>query len=151
MRVEIADARKVRFQHADFKLIVRPEITRIAFVEGEPAAVAVALPNINEVIADLGGKLFPLGLPKLIYRLKVQRPETARLAILGIRKKFRNTRKYAGLSLYLYAILNEAGQKLGIRWGELSWTDEENGAVNAAIKMMGGNVYKKYALFESEA
>lgn len=134
----------------DFKLILRPEITCIVFVEGEPAAVAVALPNINEVIHDLGGKLLPLGLPKLLYRLKVQRPETARLLILGIRKKFRTNRKYAALSLYMYARLNEAGQKLGIRWGELSWTDEGNAPVNAGIKMMGGTIYKKYALFERE-
>jgi hypothetical protein len=70
--------------------------------------------------------------------------------ILGVRKKFRNKREYAGLSTYLYAKLNAAGQKLGIRWGELSWTDENNGPVNAAIRMMGGRIYKKYALFERE-
>ncbi|MEN9577685.1 MAG: hypothetical protein RJA70_694 [Pseudomonadota bacterium] len=135
---------------SDFKLIIRPEITRIAFINGEPAAVAVALPNVNEAIRDLKGKLFPLGLPKLLFRLKVQRPETARLLILGIRKKFRNERKYAGLSAYLYALLNNAGQELGIRWGELSWTYEENGPVNAAIKMMGGHIYKKYAVYERD-
>lgn len=134
----------------DFKLIIRPEITRIAFINGEPAAVAVALPNLNEAVRDLNGKLFPLGLPKLVYRLKVQRPETARLLILGIRKKFRSDRRYAGLSAYLYALLNNAGQKLGIRWGELSWTDEENGPVNAAIKMMGGHIYKQYGVYERE-
>lgn len=134
----------------DLKLILVPELTQIAFVHGEPAAVALAVPNINEVISDLHGKLFPLGLPKLLYRLKVQKPQTARLALLGIRKKFRNKREYAGLSTFLYAKLNESGQKLGIRWGELSWTDEENGPVNAAIKMMGGSIYKKYALYERE-
>jgi hypothetical protein len=134
----------------DLKLILVPELTQIAFVNGEPAAVAVAVPNVNEVIFDLDGRLFPTGLAKLIYRLKVQRPQTARLIILGIRKKFRSKREYAGLSTYLYAKLNEAGQKLGIRWGELSWTDEENGPVNAAIKMMGGRIYKKYAIFERE-
>jgi hypothetical protein len=134
----------------DLKLILVPELTQIAFVNGEPAAVAVAVPNVNEVIFDFNGSLFPTGLPKLLYRLKVQRPQTARLMILGIRKKWRSKREYAGLSTYLYAKLNEAGQKLGIRWGELSWTDEHNGPVNAAIKMMGGRIYKKYALFEKE-
>jgi hypothetical protein len=134
----------------DLKLILVPELTQIAFVNGEPAAVAVAVPNVNEVIVDFKGRLFPTGLLKLLYRLKVNKPQTARLIILGIRKKFRNKRDYAGLSVYLYAKLNEAGQKLGIRWGELGWTDEENGPVNAAIKMMGGRVYKKYALFERE-
>lgn len=139
---------ELRKMAEELKLILRPEITRIAFVDGEPAAVAVALPNVNAALHDLGGQLFPLGAAKLLYRLKVQRPETARLAILGIRKKFRKSRKYAGLSTYLYALLNDAGQKLGIRWGELSWTYEDNGPVNAAIKMMGGKIYKKYAIYE---
>ncbi len=134
----------------DLKLILRPEITCLLFVEGEPAAVAIAVPNLNEVIADFHGKLFPMGLPKLIYRMKVRRPETARLMILGIGKKFRQQRKYAGLSLYMYARLNDAGERLGIRWGELSWTDEANAAVNAGIRMMGGTVYKKYGIFERE-
>jgi len=132
----------------DLNLIARTELTLIAFIDGEAAAVAVAMPNLNEAIHDLRGKLLPTGLPKLIFRLKVQRPETARLWILGIKKKFRGNRRYAGLSTALYARLNEAGQQLGIRWGELSWTDEENGPVNVAIKMMGGTVYKKYAVFE---
>jgi hypothetical protein len=43
----------------DFKLFLMPEITRIVSIDGEPAAVAVAIPNLNELIADLGGKLFP--------------------------------------------------------------------------------------------
>jgi hypothetical protein len=134
----------------DLKLLLVPELTQIAFIDGEPAAVAFAVPNLNEAIHDLGGKIFPMGLPKLLYRLKVQRPQTARLIILGVRKKFRSKREYAPLSVYLYAKLNEAGQKLGIRWGELGWTDEANGPVNAAIKMMGGSIYKRYAIFERE-
>ncbi len=134
----------------DLRLIVRPELTQLAFIHGEPAGVAVAFPNLNEVIHDFRGKLFPMGLPKLIYRLKIQRPETARLWFLGIRKKFRTDRRYAGLSACLYAQLNEAGQRLGVRWGELSWTDKDNGPVNTAIKMMGGRIYKQYALYERE-
>src|SRR5690606_33664909 len=122
--------RELKQLAAELKLIARPEITQLVFIEGEPAAVALAIPNINEASADLKGKLFPVGIAKLAYRLKVRRPETARLIFLGIRKKFR-TRQYAGLSLALYAKLNAAGQELGIRWGELSWTDEKNGPVNA--------------------
>ncbi|MEP7051630.1 MAG: hypothetical protein ABJB12_14810 [Pseudomonadota bacterium] len=133
---------------ADLKLIAIPELTYIAEIDGEPAAVALALPNVNELIKDMKGKLGPLELAKLLWRLKVMGPKTARLAILGIRKKFRNQRKYAGLSVYLYAKLNESGQRLGIEWGELSWTLEDNAPVNVAIKMMGGKIYKKYRLYE---
>lgn len=145
-----ATPQELRKLAKDFKLILRPEITQLTFIDGEPAAVAIALPNLNEVIRDFNGKLFPFGFPKLLYRLKIENPKTARLIILGIRPKFRNVRKYAGLSLFLYAKLNEGGQKLGIQWGELSWTDEANGPVNTAIKMMGGKVYKRYAIYERD-
>ncbi len=134
----------------DFKLLLVPELTQICYVDGEAAAVAVALPNLNEIIADFRGKLFPFGLPKLLWRLKVERPKTARLAILGIRKKYRNVRKYAGLSTYMYVELNNAGARAGFRWGELSWTLEDNAPVNVAIKFMGGKIYKTYRIYEKE-
>jgi hypothetical protein len=132
----------------DLRMIAVPDLTYIAEIDGEPAAFAVALPNVNELIHDLKGSLFPLGLPKLLWRLKVVGPKTARLALLGIRKKYRNTRKYAGLSTYLYAKMNRVGRDLGIQWGELSWTLEDNGPVNVAIRFMGGKIYKKYRLYE---
>jgi len=132
----------------DFKLFLMPEITRIVSIDGEPAAVAVAIPNLNELIADLGGSLFPLGLPKLLYRLKVKGPKTGRVIILGIRKKWRHVRKYAGLSLFLYAELNESGKKLGMTGGELGWTLEDNGPVNTGIRTMGAKPYKRYRIYD---
>jgi len=129
---------EVRKMAADFKLILEPQITRIAFIDGEPAAVAVALPNINEMIGDLRGRLFPLGLPKLLYRLKVQGPRSA----------YRHVRKYAALSAFLYGELALSGKRIGIEWGELGWTLEDNGAVNAGIRSMGGQHYKTYRIYE---
>jgi hypothetical protein len=134
----------------DLKLLLVPDLTYITTVDGEPAAVALCLPNINELIGDLHGKLLPFGVAKLLYRLKVKKPTTARLAILGIRKKYRHVRKYAGLSIYLYAKMNEGGVRQGIKWGELSWTLEDNAPVNAGIKFMGGKVYKRYRLYEKK-
>jgi hypothetical protein len=141
---------EVRKMAQDFKLILIPEITRIAYIDGEAAAVAVAIPNLNELVRDMGGKLFPFGLPKLLWRLKVERPKTARVIILGIRKKWRHVRKYAGLSIFLYAELNESGRRIGMTGGELGWTLEDNGAVNAGIRVMGGKLYKKYRVFEKK-
>ncbi len=133
---------------ADLKLIAFPELSYITEIDGEAAAVALALPNLNELIADMKGKLGPLGLPKLLWRLKVVGPHTARLIILGIRKKFRGQRKYAALSAYLYAKMNAAGKRLGLEGGELSWTLEDNAPVNTGIKLMGGKIYKTYRLYE---
>ncbi|HEY3595308.1 MAG TPA: hypothetical protein VGL13_15585 [Polyangiaceae bacterium] len=133
---------------ADMKLLLIPELTRLILIDGEPAAFAIALPNLNEMIADLKGKLFPLGLGKILWRLKVEGPKTARLVLLGIRKKYRHVRKYAGLSTHMYVEMNRAGQKLGLKWGELSWTVEDNAPVNVGIKFMGGKIYKKYRVYE---
>jgi hypothetical protein len=138
---------EVRKMASDFKLFLVPEITRIASIDGEPAAVAVAIPNLNELVTDLNGKLFPLGIFKLLYRLKIVGAKSGRVLILGIRKKWRNVKKYAGLSTYLYAELNEAGRRIGMTHGELGWTLEDNGPVNAGIRLMGAQPYKRYRVF----
>jgi hypothetical protein len=136
-------------QAKDLKLLLDPRLTLMVNVSGEPAAVAIALPNLNELTRDFGGKLSPLNLAKLLWRLKVQGAKTARLAILGIRKKYRHQKRYAGLSTYMYCALNQSGQRCGLDWGELSWTLEDNGPVNAGIKLMGGKIYKRYRLYEA--
>lgn len=133
---------------ADFKLFLVPEITSLVTIDGEPAAVAIALPNVNEIIGDLRGKLFPLGFAKLLYRLKVEGAKSGRLLILGIKRKYRLQRKYAGLSLFLYAEMNDGGRRAGMTWGELGWTLEDNAAVNAGIRMMGAKKYKTYRVYE---
>jgi hypothetical protein len=142
--ITLAEVRKMA---SDFKLFLIPEITRIVSIDGEPAAVAVAVPNLNELVTDLDGKLFPLGIFKLLYRLKVTGAKSGRVLILGIRKKWRNVKKYAALSIYLYAELNESGKKIGMTHGELGWTLEDNGPVNAGIRMMGADPYKRYRVF----
>ena len=139
---------EVKKMAADFKLLLMPEITCICSIDGEPAAVALAIPNLNELVRDLDGKLFPLGLPKLLWRLKVRGPRSARLLLLGIRKKFRNSRKYAPLSAFMYAEMNDGGKKLGLKEGLLGWTLEDNGRVNAGIAMMGAKISQKYRVYE---
>lgn len=133
---------------SDFKLFLVPDITVIVEIDGKPAAVAIALPNVNELISDMKGKLWPFGLPKLLYRLKVEGAKSGRLILLGIKKEFRQNRKYAALSLMLYAEMNDGGKKAGMTWGELGWTLEDNSAVNAGIRMMGAKKYKTYRVYE---
>lgn len=74
-----ATERELSKMAADLKLFAFPELSYVTEIDGEPAAVALALPNLNEIIQDMKGKLGPLGLPKLIWRLKVVGPHSARL------------------------------------------------------------------------
>lgn len=140
-----AEAKKMA---ADFKMLLMPEMTVIVSIDGEPAAMALAIPNLNELVRGLDGKLLPLGLPKLLWRLKVAGPKSARLIMLGVRKKFRLSRKYAALTVFMYGEMNDGAKSIGVREGELSWTLEDNGRINAGIAMMGAKHYKTYRVYE---
>jgi hypothetical protein len=130
------------------KLLIEPELAILAEIDGRTVAMAIALPNLNEAISDLDGKLFPLGWAKLLYRLKVRRPKSARLCLLGIRKEYRGVKRYAGLALALVAEIQMRGRKLGIEYGELSWTLEDNVPITLLIRSMRAELYKKYRVYE---
>lgn len=134
----------------DMKLIIDEDLAFTVEIEGRPVAMCVCLPNLNEAIADLEGKLFPTGLIKLLWRTKVKRPASARLMLLGIRRELRTAKKYGGLSMAMYAEVHKRGLAKGYTKGELSWTLEDNAPVNLGIKAMGGRVYKKYRIYEKE-
>jgi hypothetical protein len=130
------------------KLVINEKLAIMAEIDGQPAGMCIALPNLNEAIADLGGKVLPLGWAKLLWRVKVGHPKTARLCLLGIKKQYRSVKRYGGLALAMIAEVAVRGREVGIEWGELSWTLEDNYPVNIAIKVMKGELYKRYRLYE---
>lgn len=131
----------------DLKLIVDPEIVPFVEINGVPAGVALAVPNLNEAIFDLDGRLFPFGFIRLLWRLKVRRVKSGRLFLLGIKKEFR-TRQYAGLAYLLCEEIYRSATARGYKWAEFSWTLEQNGLINALITKIGAEQYKKYRIYE---
>jgi GNAT superfamily N-acetyltransferase len=133
----------------EFKLIVDPELCMIAEVDGVPAAMTVALPNINEAFRDLDGKLMPAGWAKVLYRLKVKTPKTFRCVLLGIRKEHRGT-AMGGLSVLLYTTIYQRAFEKGYVEAEASWTLETNKGINQGMELMGAEQYKTYRIYEKE-
>lgn len=132
----------------DLKLIVDPDIAFMAEVNGETVGMCIMLPNLNEAIADLDGKLLPLGFAKALYRLKVRHPVSTRLMMLGLREHIRKQRRYGGLSAAMYVETARRGFSKGYKWAELSWTREDDAPINLGIKMMGARVYKRYRVYQ---
>jgi hypothetical protein len=133
----------------DLKLILDPDIAFMADINGKPAGMCIMLPNLNEAIQDLDGKLLPLGFLKLLYRVKVKHPKTTRLMMLGIRKEYtKNVKRYGGLSAAMYVEVAKRGIAKGYEWGELSWTREDDTPINLGIRSMGAKLYKKYRVYK---
>jgi hypothetical protein len=132
----------------DMALLIDEDIAFFAEIDGRPVAVCIALPNLNEAAHDLGGKLFPFGFVKLLWRLKVKKVKSARLLILGIRNELRGVKKYGGLSTAIYAELARRGMAAGYEWAELGWTLESNKPINLGIRAMKANHYKTYRIYE---
>ena len=147
----------VPFTEAEFKalgqnlkFLLHDEYIQIAEVDGEAAAFIIGMPNINEAIRDLKGKLFPFGWLKLIWRIKIKGPASGRVPLMGVRKKFQKTRLGPGLAfLIIDAVRNEL-HKRGAHRLELSWILEDNAGMRNIIESIGGTAYKRYRVYERE-
>ena len=134
----------------EYKMFVDTEIALVAEVDGKPAAMCFAIPDVNEMIKDFDGELMkrPLNLLKLLWRLRFNRPKHARLILLGVKEEFRASHKYGTLAAVLYVEVARRGAAAGYKGGELSWTLEDNVMINRGIERMGARRYKTYRVYE---
>jgi hypothetical protein len=123
---------------------------QIAEVDGEDAAFIVLLPNINEAIADLNGRLLPFGWARLFWRLKVEFPKSARVALMGVRQKYQNTRFGPALAYMIINAVMEAGKAKGLERVEMSWILDHNHGVRNIIESVGGVITKRYRMYEKD-
>jgi len=138
------------FDHAakDMKQLAVPDLVLVAEVQGEPVAFSLTLPDMNQALIHVGGKLttfgIPIGLAKLLWHAR--KIDQLRLIMLGLKEQYRKR----GIDAILYLDTLRAARKLGYKGGEISWTLEDNVLVNRAIEMMGGQHYKTYRIYEAE-
>ncbi|HEY5676701.1 MAG TPA: N-acetyltransferase [Myxococcales bacterium] len=136
----------------EYKMFVDTSIALVAEVDGKPAAMCFAIPDVNEMVKDFDGELMrrPWNLVKLLYRLKFRRPHHARLLLLGVKEEFRASHRYGTLAAVLYVEVARRGARAGYVGGELSWTLEDNVMINRGIERMGAKLYKTYRVYEKE-
>jgi hypothetical protein len=135
---------------SNLRHLVDPGLIRVAEVDGEPAAFMVVIPNLNEAIRGLDGQLFPLGWAKLLWRLKVRYPTTARVPLMGVRRKFQRTRLGPALAFLVIVAAQPRTRQLGVTDVELSWILEDNAGMRSIIESIGGRAYKRYRIYERQ-
>ncbi|MBN2244824.1 MAG: hypothetical protein JW755_03160 [Candidatus Aminicenantes bacterium] len=124
------------------KLMADPDIVILAEDKDKPVGFAFGLPNYNEVLKKMNGRLFPFGFFTFLKGKK--KIKGVRTPVFGILKEYRLT----GLSYLLCDELTRSAFNKGYEWGETSWQLEDNEAVNRLVMSLGAKLYKKYRIFE---
>jgi GNAT superfamily N-acetyltransferase len=140
--VPITDA-EAEFQAKNLKQVIAENWAFMAEKDGEVVGAALTLPDINQVLAKLNGRLLPFGW--LRFLLGKRKIDQLRVFALGVKHEYRHSGVAAGLYL---KHLEEAAVPGGIAGGEMGWILETNEPMNRAMEGMGGTVVKKYRIYE---
>jgi GNAT superfamily N-acetyltransferase len=110
--------------------------------DGDNAGAALTLPDYNQVLRHLGGRLLPLGWLKFLwYRRRIDR---VRVFALGVKPRYRTT----GLAAKLYVEHLDTAERTRVTGGTMGWTLETNRAMNKSIEAIGCTVIKRFRLYE---
>ena len=135
------------FEHLakDLKQVIEPELVFLLEREGEPVAFSISIPNLNQALKHVpSGRLFPLGLPKLLAYAKLGAVYELRMPLMGVLPEFHGR----GFD----AVLVDATIRTGIERGydacEMSWVLDVNMPLVNSLEKLGAVRDKEYAMME---
>ena len=140
---------EIAYAGKKLKPIIYNELVRIAELDGEPVAFMLTIPDINELMKDLNGELFPFNFIKLLWRLRNPRTRRARVPLMGVVKKLHHSRMASMLAFMMIEYTRrEAVKKFGINVGEFGWILEDNKGMLSIAELPGARVNHRYRIFE---
>jgi GNAT superfamily N-acetyltransferase len=134
---------EVAFYARNLRPILDENWAFIAERDGEVLGAALSLPDVNQVLAEMGGRLLPLGWLKFL--LGKRRIDRVRVFALGVKPEY----QILGVAAALYVRHLEAGYSDAdaIWHGETGWILETNMPMNRGMERMGGHVTRRYRLY----
>ena len=127
---------------AELKPVVDPDLVLLAFIGGQMAGFSLALPDVNQILLGMNGRLFPFGIFKLLAGRK--HINHARVIALGVRKIYQGL----GLGSLFYAETFKTAVEKGYLSGEASWILEDNEEMRRPMELMGAVINKRYMVYE---
>ncbi|MFH1016584.1 MAG: N-acetyltransferase [Pseudomonadota bacterium] len=128
----------------ELKPLVDPRLAFVGEVNGEPAGIVIAVPDANEALKLAKGKLFPFGLLKLLWKVKVSRCSRLRVMALGILPKYRRLGIHA---VFIHRII-EDGIRIGYPHAEVGWILEDNEAMLRPLRHVDARRTKVYRVYD---
>ena len=140
---------EIAFAGKKLKPIIYEDLVRVAEVDGEAVAFMITLPDINELTADLNGRLFPFGWAKLLWRLRNPRTRRLRVPLMGVAKKLHNSRIASLLAFMMIEFTRrDAVAKYGATHGEFGWILEDNKGMLSIAQLPGAAINHRYRIYE---
>jgi GNAT superfamily N-acetyltransferase len=109
---------------------------------GEVVGMAITIPDINQVLARMKGRLLPLGWWHFLR--KAHTTDRVRVGFLGVKPQYQHT----GVAARLYIEHFNAAAVRPQSGGEMGWILETNTAMNRGMEAMGGRIVKRYRIYE---
>lgn len=129
--------------------LVREDLIMIAELEGRPVAFMMTLPDANEPIKAIGGKLFPSGWVKMLLWLRKPKVRTMRVPLMGVLKEFQSSRLASQLAFMMIEYIRRGAiVRYGATRGEIGWILEDNQGMVAIAEAIDSKVNKEYSIYE---
>jgi GNAT superfamily N-acetyltransferase len=126
----------------DLKPIIQPKGVLFAEdAEDKPVGFAIALPDANQLLKGLNGRLFPFGWLKLLIGLP--KLHNYRLFALGVIPEYHGK----GIDSLLYRALCES-LRTPDTWMEINYVLEDNAPMNNAIHKLNAKPLRRYRIFQ---
>jgi len=137
--------REVRHYAKQLRPVLSEDWAYVAEKDGTTVGAALSLPDYNQVLIHLNGRLLPIGWAKALwYRRKIDR---CRVFALGVKRQWQHT----GVAAKFYERHFDAASRTPITWGEMGWILETNTPMNRAMEGMGGTIVRRFRIYEREA
>jgi len=127
----------------ELRKVVIPDLALVAERDGKIVGFNLCIPDINQALKKINGRLFPFGIFKFLYYSRKIR--TVRGLTLGIKKKYRYI-----LGPLLYSKIGEISKKKGYFNWEIGWVLEDNATINNVMDKLNAKLYKRYRVFIKE-
>ena len=126
----------------ELQLVFAREWFMVAEHEGEPVAIAITVPDVNQVLRRMRGRLLPAGWWHFLRRRRIV--DRCRVGFLGVKPDYQHT----GVAAALYVEHFDTAAVDRIKWGEMGWILENNTPMNRGMEAMNGRIVKRYRMYE---
>ena len=116
----------------------------IAEQDGRTVGMAITIPDVNQALKRMQGRLLPLGWWHLMSRRRFV--DRMRIGFLGVLPEYEHT----GAAAALYIEHFETAARTGLTHGEAGWILESNHSMNRGLEAMGGRIVKRCRVYERQ-